>query len=336
VLALSYGSRQILERLGAWGRFDATPIETIHISHQGGFGRTVIRAGDYGLPALGYVTEAAAVASALQDTLARRGIEARYDSRVESATASATDVVLRIDGPDGTATLNVMLVAHVEGSADGEGLLQRDYAQQAVITVVRTAEPHRGLAYERFTPQGPLALLPHRDRYAVVYTAPTAAAQRLLELDDDAFLQTLQAHFGTRLSFVSAAPRAAFPLALRARREPVATRCVWLGNSAQTLHPVAGQGFNLALRDVWSLAELLREPMAADPGQATVLARYAATRRMDRGSVIGFTDTLIRVFGSGNPLLAAARGGGLALLDILPPLREFVAKRMIFGARAWP
>lgn len=336
VLALSYGSRQILERLGVWDRFPTTPIETIHISHKGGFGRTLIRAADYDLPALGYVADAGGIAAALQAVMTEHGIEAVYDTRVENIAPGAENVILSTAGNTGAATLTARLVAHVEGAAGGDGLTERDYDQQALVTIARTAEPPRRIAYERFTRDGPLALLPYQDAYAVVFTAPTATAQSLLQLGDDDFLRTLQAQFGSRLRFVATAPRTAFPLALRVRREAVANRCVWLGNSAQTLHPVAGQGFNLALRDVWALAELLRDHGSADPGDGALLARYASARRVDRGSVIAFTDTLIRVFGSANPVLAAARGGALAALDIFPPFREFVAKRMIFGARAWP
>ena len=123
---------------------------------------------------------------------------------------------------------------------------------------------------------------------------------------------------------------------LRVRTDPTGERSVFLGNAAQTLHPVAGQGFNLALRDVWSLAELLRQHEGADPGAAGLLRRYAAGRRLDRGGAVGFTDGLIRLFANDNPLLRLARGGGLALLDAVPPARDFVARRMMFGARALP
>jgi 2-octaprenyl-6-methoxyphenol hydroxylase len=335
VLALAHGSRQILARLGVWGRFQTTPIETIHISHRGGFGRTLIRAADYGLPALGYVADAAAIATALHEALTTLGIEVDHDTRVANVAATPEDVVVSTDSQRGATTLRAKLVAHAEGAVDSKDCSGRDYGQQAIITAVRTAEPPKGTAYERFTADGPLALLPYRDGYAVVYTAATAEARRLVSLDDAAFLGALQAQFGTRRQFVSATPRAAFPLALKVRPEPVAPRCVWLGNAAQTLHPVAGQGFNLALRDVWSLSEVLTRDLAGDPGAVPLLARYRAARQLDRRTTITFTDTLIRVFGSTNPLLTLARGSGLAALDLLPPLREFVARRMIFGARGW-
>lgn len=336
VLALAHGSRQILTRLGVWGRFPTTPINTIHVSHRGGFGRTLIRADEYGLPALGYVADAAAISAAFLGVLAELGVEPDYGTRVANASAAAEDVVVSIHGRSGPATLRAKLVAHAEGAVDCPDRTGRDYGQQAIITSVRTAEPLAGIAHERFTADGPLALLPYREGYAVVYTAPTAEARRLAALDDSAFLGALQSQFGSRLQFLSATPRAAFPLELKVRPEPVAPRCVWLGNAAQTLHPVAGQGFNLALRDVWSLSEALAGDGAGDPGASGVLARYRAARRLDRRATITFTDALIQVFGSANPALVLARGGGLAALDLLPPLREFVARRMMFGARAWP
>jgi 2-octaprenyl-6-methoxyphenol hydroxylase len=337
VLALSYGSRQILQRLGAWEHLRATPIETIHVSQQGGFGRTLIRAADYDLPALGYVAAAGDLAAALADTLTAAGIEPLFETRVENVAAAREDAIVSLRGPAGDTRLAARLVVHAEGTArDAPDLVQRDYGQQAVICVAHSTGAFATTAWERFTPEGPLALLPHQGGHAVVLTAQDASAARLAGLGDDAFRAALQARLGERLHIGSVGPRSVFPLALRLRRDPTAARCVWLGNAAQTLHPVAGQGFNLALRDLWTLAELLRDHAPGDPGDPELLRRYRAARRMDRGGTIGFTDGLIRIFGSGNPLLSALRGTGLALLDILPPARGFVAKRMIFGARAWP
>jgi 2-octaprenyl-6-methoxyphenol hydroxylase len=333
VLALSHGSRQILERLGAWPGIAATPIRSIHVSQQGGFGRTVIRATDHDLPALGYVAEASGVSGALEAALAEAGVRPVCDTRIEQEAPGDDDIIVSLSGAEGAATVATKLVCHAEGAAQGEAI-GRDYRQQAVIAVAETAAPHRNLAYERFTAGGPVALLPYGSAYALVWTAADEAARDLLALHDDAFLARLQQQFGTRLRFTRCGPRRAFPLALRMRRQPTAPRSVWLGNAAQTLHPVAGQGYNLALRDVWQLCELLRE--GGDPGSPALLARYAAARRLDRYATAGFTDGLIRLFGGGNPLLAAARGSGLALLDLLPPAREFLARRMMFGARAWP
>ena len=179
-----------------------------------------------------------------------------------------------------------------------------------------------------------MALLPLRKHFGLVWSAPDSEADALLALDDSAFLSRLHDIFAGRLDFAAAGQRAIFPLGLRYRSTPVAERTVWLGNAAQTLHPVAGQGFNLALRDVSQLADLL-QPRPADCGEAALLARYAAARRLDRRGAIGFTDGVVRLFGMQGALASHARGAGLLALDLLPAARRFFARRMIFGARAW-
>jgi 2-octaprenyl-6-methoxyphenol hydroxylase len=205
-----------------------------------------------------------------------------------------------------------------------------------VLCTASTREPHHHVAWERFTPDGPLALLPFGNEYAVVFTCVADEAVQLAALDDAAFLARLQAQFGTRLTFTATGPRASFPLGLRYREHIVAERQVWIGNAAQTLHPVAGQGFNLALRDIWDLARTLADPLyAGDPGDPARLARYAQSRRLDRRGAIGFTDGLIRIFSNDFAPLAHARGAALLALDLFPPARSFVARRMMFGARAW-
>ena len=183
--------------------------------------------------------------------------------------------------------------------------------------------------------EGPLAVLPCGADCAIVHTASPAEADALMAEGDDAYRARLQAHFGERLHFASVGPRARYPLLLRYRPDPVGPRTVWLGNAAQTLHPVAGQGYNLALRDVWALAQVLLRA-DGDPGAADTLARYADARRLDRQGTIRFTDGLVRLFSNAITPLAHARGAGLFALDLLPPARHFVAKRMMFGARAWP
>lgn len=339
VLALAQGSQQILERLGVWHEIEATPIATIHVSQQGGFGRTMLHASDYGVAALGYVVAASSLAAALAQRLTALGLTVRHECQVSNLAAGADDVLASIAATD-AAPLSARLIALAEGTVseqDEQTVTTRDYRQHAVICTAQPVAPHGYVAYERFTPHGPLALLPFGRDYAVVFTAPSDQSDVLLGLDDAAFVDRLQRCIGSRVRLAAVGPRARYPLQLRFRREPVAQRTVWLGNAAQTLHPVAGQGFNLALRDVWCLAETLADAgPSVDPGAQAVLARYARARRLDRIGTIGFTDALVRVFSNELGLWRIARGGGLAALDFFPPLKHFVARRMMFGARAWP
>ncbi|HZV54165.1 MAG TPA: FAD-dependent monooxygenase [Rhodocyclaceae bacterium] len=314
ILALSHGARQILEGLGVWAAIPHTAITTIHVSHQGGLGRTRISAEDEQVPALGYVLAAGDLAASLEIALARADIPFHDNTRVDAR-------------PDAALTV------WAEGMVDADAATMRDYGQHAVICTATADEGHHGRAWERFTPAGPVAALPWRDGYAVVLTCADHEADAVAALTDGAFLQRLQARFGSRVRFTAVSDRFVFPLGLRYRKSVVAERQVWIGNAAQTLHPVAGQGFNLALRDIFELARCLAD--AADPGAPELLARYAASRNLDRRGAMGFTDTLVRLFSSDNPLLRHGRGAGLLALDLLPAARHFVARRMMFGARGW-
>ena len=317
VLALSDGARQILDWLGVWSGLSATQIETIHISQRGGFGRTVLRAADLDMKALGWVLPASALIAALDAALTTAGIAYHQNARVGAGD-----------------TADFKLTAFAEGAVDPAAGKLRDYGQHAVLCTVNVESPHHNVAWERFTDEGPVALLPLGDAYSVVLTCADEVLEDVKSLDDAAFLALLQRRFGTRLHFTAVTPRAAYPLGLRYRQDTTGERQVWLGNAAQTLHPVAGQGFNLALRDIWELAQLVGA--SADPGAPEVLATYARGRQADRRGAIAFTDLLIDGFASGFAPLRHVRGAGLLALDLLPALRGFVAKRMIFGARAWP
>ncbi|MCX8086709.1 MAG: FAD-dependent monooxygenase [Rhodocyclaceae bacterium] len=315
ILALSYGSRLILESLGLWRSIPHTPIETIHVSHAGGFGRTVMRAAEAGVPALGYVLSAGALAAALDGELDRLGIEFAAETQAPQDS-------------------NAALTVHAEGRVDATtGVISRDYGQHAVICLACGARPHGGIAWERFTPEGPVALLPYEAGYAVVLTCPAEESARIAALEEAAFLSLLQERFGPRVKLTSVGPRQVHPLGLRMRRNIVAERAVWIGNAAQTLHPVAGQGFNLALRDIMELAETLAD--APDPGDAALLERYARGRQLDRRATATFTGLLVRLFSNDFGPLKHLRGLGLLALDLLPPARAFLARRMMFGARAW-
>ena len=305
-IVLSYASRLILERVGAWTSLAVTTIDTIHVSQAGAFGRTVLSAADAGVPALGYVVEYAQLVASLRKPLG------------ELLT---------------TRELPARCVVHAEGmSPDAE---VKRYAQDAVVALVETAPAARSVAYERFTREGPLALLPFAGRYALVWSLPPQKAQALAAAPPSEFLRELNAAAGTRPGrALGVEARAVQPLSLRVRDARIGERSAYIGNAAQTLHPVAGQGLNLGLRDAWELAQIMRT--SPDPGDGATLARFAARRRLDAGATIRATDLLAGIFLGLNPLAAAARGAALTALDIFPAPRRFFARRMIFGPSALP
>ena len=334
VLALSQGSRLYLEKIGA-DIDHATPITKIHVSQKGGFGRTILTAEESGVPALGYVARYADVHGA---------IASRLDPETCISGALATEIDL--DGEYGivdfdhggkrkriAARLVVMadggkLVGHVKGIAQHV----REYGQWAITGQVRTEKPHCNTAYERFTPDGPLALLPSGDGFSLVWTASPDEARAILSLEKTAFLERLQNHFGERLGrFVDCGTLSGFPLALRYSTPFVSSHLALVGNAAQTLHPVSGQGLNLGLRDA---AMLSREILESDSiGSESMLSNYRKAREIDRAGGIRFTDSLIRLFSNEVPPLRAGRGIGLAALDCLPPARKWFSRSMMFGFR---
>ena len=330
-LALSYGARQLLEQLNAWPARSATAIETIHISQKDGFGRSLIDCAEYALPALGYVVRYRDLAAALAAQLAA---EALLDS-VEILDIAPADnhVTVSLRQAGRLRRIEAKLLVHAEGTPGDDAAVEvSDYHQHAVICEVAPQPGHQHRAWERFTPDGPLALLPLGNEFSIVFTLPPAKADAVMAMDDDAFIAALQSQFGQRLRFANPGPRSRFPLARRLRKSLVKEREVWIGNTAQTLHPVSGQGFNLGLRDAWQLAEILLK----NGVDRNNLATYAASRKLDRQGSAVFTDQIVRAFSNDFAPLKLARGLGLLALDLCPPARHFIAKRMIWGARAWP
>jgi 2-octaprenyl-6-methoxyphenol hydroxylase len=335
-LALSHGSRLILERLGAWDALHAaTPIESIHVSQRGGFGRAVLTAHEAALPALGYVVPYAALYEALSQRLAdSTGLTVRRATEVLEVTPQrdGAHIACRTDGVPFEAHARLAVIA------DGGGLArtaatqrERDYMQCAVVAEVATDRPAGTRAYERFTPTGPIALLPSGTGFALVWTTAPDAAQRIADLGDADFLAELQRAFGERAgAFVRCSARATYPLALRVAGPPHDERVVLLGNAAQTLHPVAGQGLNLGLRDAWQLGLLAREPTQT-PGSPQFAQRFASTRRSDRASTVALTHGLVSAFSNDVAPLRWLRGFGLTLLDIVPPAKGAFVARMTFG-----
>lgn len=362
-LALSEGARQLLDPHGAWPSAQATsdgrctPIETIHISQSGGFGRTLIDRHDYRIPALGYVVRYGALMERLQVAL-KKTMERHGNRlvRLENTTARVVDTLsehasnaldeagfwrhLELTNSGDPVTVHTRLIVHAEGTPpdNAQGVIARGYGQRAIIFEAGLARTHGRRAWERFTPQGPLALLPvdgiGGNRVSVVYTVPEQEAESLLALSDAEILQRIQQAIGSQAQLTDIGPRASFPLKLRLRQPVIQPRELWIGNAAQTLHPVSGQGFNLGLRDAALLAQALRQ--ALDPGNPAVLARYARSRQADRWGAAAFTDGIVRTFSTPFPALNAVRGIALSALDLISPLRHFVARRMIWGARAWP
>ena len=330
-IALSYGSRQILEEIGAWP-VAATAIHQIHVSRRGQFGRSLIDRDEHKLPALGYVTRYGDLVTALAAVCERAGIAMLRPARVEALDELSDAVVLTItDSAAGEAkSLTAAIVVQAEGGLfnDQESRSQRrDYGQTAIIAQVRSTRPTGHRAFERFTGQGPLALLPQGDEYSLVWCVRPDFADALRALDDQAFLAALGEAFGERVGrFTYASPRLAFPLGLNA--DPRATaRTVAIGNAAQTLHPVAGQGLNLGLRDVTVLARLL-----AQGAKPEMLAEFTALRRQDRTTTVRLTDTMARIFANDSPAQALL-GLSLAAIDMVGPARGVLAELMMYGRR---
>lgn len=336
--ALSNGSRRILETLGRWTAVSgvATPIRKIHVSDQGRFGFARVDAAEQGLKALGYVVPNRALGSALWSPIERSaGVRAYCPARVARVAPGENTVELEIAGAGGqSATIAARLVVAADGAqsavraAFGIEAQVRDYGQTAVITTVLPQRFHEHVAYERFTDSGPLALLPLADgRCTLVLTLPPARAELAMTWSDQEFLAEVQRRFGLRLGrFLKAGRRFAYPLSLTRSTRTSAGRCVIVGNAAQGLHPVAGMGFNLGLRDVACLAELLAERCHGDPGDARLLAEYDAWRAADRGGIIAFTDGLVRLFSSRLGTVRRVRNLGLLAFDILPPAKAALSR----------
>jgi 2-octaprenyl-6-methoxyphenol hydroxylase len=336
--ALSNGSRRILETMAVWPALNAfaTPIAKIHVSDQGRFGFARIDAREQGLNAMGYVVPNRALGSILWSRLSNPGIKVFCPAEVSRITANDESVKIEIAEAGATIAIDAKLIVAADGaqsvvrSAFGIAAQVRDYSQTAVITTVLPQRFHDNVAYERFTPEGPMALLPlDGGRCTLVLTLSKGAAQSAMAWSDQEFLAEVQRRFGFRLGrFLKVGRRVPYPLSLTQSDRTSARRCVIIGNAAQGLHPVAGMGFNLGLRDVASLAELIAENARgdADPGNATLLSGYDAWRREDRGGVIAFTDGLVRLFS--NPLSSVRRLRNLGLLafDLLPPAKSALSR----------
>jgi len=338
--ALSFGSRQIYERLGLWQAIarHAEAIQQIQVSDRGRFGAARLSAMEEGVPALGYVTENAWLGQCLWQALDQEVVSWRCPAEVSRLEALEDGYRLILNDE---STFDCDLAVLADGGRSGLreqlgiGVKHSPYRQSAVVANVTPSEAHRGQAFERFTDDGPMALLPlTENRCALIWTRGGDDAARLAKLNERSFLAELQQAFGYRLgAFRQIGARHLYPLALVEAQEQVRPHLVVLGNAAHSLHPIAGQGFNLSLRDTVALAEVLLESSAA-LSDFTVLQRYRERQRLDQELTVGFSDRVTRLFSNTEPLLATGRNLGLLGLDLLPPAKRWFARQaMGLGTR---
>jgi 2-octaprenyl-6-methoxyphenol hydroxylase len=341
--ALGNASRRIFEGLGVWGDIapQASGIRTIHVSDAGRFGFARLRAEEQGIDAFGYVVANRVIGAALWKQLSAvsGGVVLRVPAKAEAIEVTeegASFTLVSGAAVDGEVRERVeaRLLVAADGAQSGVRAAAaieadvEDYDQIAIVANVGADHPHAGTAYERFAPSGPIAVLPLYDgSYGVIWSCRPQDAAGVLSLDDDSYLRELQARFGWRAGrFVRAGRRASYPLKLTRAAATTATRTVLIGNAAQALHPVAGQGFNLGLRDAAMLAEVIANAGSGDVGAPELLRRFAEWRAADRGGVVRFTDGLVKLFGSSRPGVGILRNLGLLMFDLAPPAKSALAR----------
>lgn len=347
-LALAAGTVELLDAMGAWaGLADkATAIKNIHISDRGHFGKTRLSAAESGVPALGYVIAARDIETHLTDLVAQTSITCLYETRVAGLMSGADAVNVSLKQHNQSLNLTAQLLVGADG---GQSTVRKlldipqqitEYGQTALVTTVQATLPHQNTAYERFTEQGPLAFLPVSGRnISVVWTRKHEQAEALMASGEADFLAELQDCFGYRLGALKlVAPRRAFPLSLIRAESMVSGRTVIIGNAVHQLHPVAGQGFNLGIRDVAELAERLlnRQAKPGDIGNADFLNAYVKQRLDDHQKTIGFTNNLVHIFSNDWLPVAALRNTGLALLDHLPFAKKILTQHAMGLAKPLP
>jgi 2-octaprenyl-6-methoxyphenol hydroxylase len=347
-LALAAGTIETLESLNIWqGLQDkATAITDIHVSDRGHFGKVRLSAKKQHVPALGYVITARYIESHVAALVYKTDIRQLCPARLVGLMSDDNAVNVSIKLKEESLCLSAKLLVGADGgNSSVRKLLDitqqvTEYGQTALVTTVKTSLPHHNIAYERFTESGPLAILPiGKNQCSVVWTRTTEEANELISGSDNDFLEQLQHCFGYRLGKLSlTAPKRAFPVSLIRADRMRSGRAVIIGNAAHQLHPVAGQGFNLGLRDVIQLADmiLIQQELGGDIGAESFLNNYAAEREKDHRHTITFTDTLVRVFSNDWLPIAAARNFGLAILDHLPVAKSLLSRHAMGLAQRLP
>jgi 2-octaprenyl-6-methoxyphenol hydroxylase len=330
--ALSEGSRCIFEGMGVWSGMaaEASPIRHVHVSERGRLGATRLSAEEAGVEALGWVTPNRLIGKALMEFIAAKpGITVHAPAKLQSFNADTRGVEAVIEA-EKPLTLKAKLLIAADGAQSevrrqlGIGAERADYAQTAIVCNVRVERPEAETAFERFADAGPMALLPMGgDKYGFVWVVATDAAPALLGLDDAAFTEQAAAQFGGRFGrFIQVGKRASHPLSMVRADAQQATRTLIIGNAAHALHPVAAQGFNLSVRDVAMLAEVLADARSGDLGAPEVLARYVDARKGDQRGTAMFTDILNRLFANPLTTVGWGRNAGLLAMELMPAARS--------------
>lgn len=339
-LALSFGTRRILEKLGVWSSLApyATAINTIHVSQKGSIGRSVLHANDYGQEALGYVLSYGALCTILNAEAMRfPKIRLIDEAQAGEITHDATHATIRYSRHHESFQLEAALAVLADGgrSLDEVAGIKREtkaYGHDALIAKVRAELPHNHIAYERFTANGPMALLPNGEHdFSLVWTGKTEMMTPLLSLSDAEFLSQFHTQFGDRVGrFLSVEKRMTFPLKLSQLQASDTPHLVVIGNAAQTMHPVAGQGFNVGLRDAEVLARQITDA-GTELGGQEMLAAYRAKRKTDTKNGLLFTDFLVNIFSNDILGISTLRSAGLGMFDLIKPVKRHLVRKMSFG-----
>lgn len=346
-IALSYGSSLIFKGMGLWNELKekTTGIKAIHVSDRGHFGAARLTAEQEKVPSLGYLVESRVLGQQLYSVLKNSDVDLIQPASVVNLEENGKTIDLELDRKNKKTHITARLLVAADGTnskireLSSIPIKRSDYSQSAIISNVSTEKPHNGEAFERFTDNGPIALLPMSDnRCSLVWTHSTAQGtdniDAVMAMNDEDFLDELGKEFGYRLGrFTKVGRRSMFPLSLVTADKNTAARTVIIGNASHTLHPVAGQGLNLALRDVAVLTDLIANLMSKSKADANIndidalLVAYEEMREGDLKGTIKYTDSLVRLFSNDQALLGHARAGSLLAVDRLPPLRKWLTNK---------
>ncbi len=335
---LTLSSEKMFKQAGVWKRIatDATAIERLDISEQGNFGGARIDANQHGISPIGYMVPNHHLMKVLSDEVAQlSNLTILSPASCDAIEQQSSGYKVNIQHDGESKQIYTELLVGADGSNSkvreilGIGASHKKYQQNAIITNVQTQKPHRNVAYERFTQHGPLAVLPIQGNHcALIWTQPEKQIEKYLGMSDEHFLRLLQKAFGYRLGkFLAVGRRAAYPLSMTLSEELTRDNAVLIGNAAQTVHPVAAQGFNLGLRDVHTLVYMLNKYEFKPALFSTVLHEYALQRAPDRKHVARLTDGLTRLFAPQIWPAKFLRGLGVRMIGSLPLAQRNVLRR---------